>query len=160
LVEILAADRYRLYVTGRGTVWTGPGVWQRADLLDPVQRAALIRSVRPDLLVHCAWETRPGYFPDAPENLDWVGASLDLLRLFAAEGGRRAILIGSGAEYGAPPTQGERAREADRGRPHTLYGQAKLALTETALASSRALGIEILCARLFDLFGPGDSPAR
>lgn len=144
LVEALPAGAFRLHVTGRSDGWAGPGLWQRADLLDPVQRAALIRSVRPDILVHCAWESRPGYAPDAPENLDWLAASLDLLRLFAAEGGRRALLLGDATEYA----------------PDTVYDHARRALTDTVQAASSVLGLEILTLRPFGLVGPGDRSMR
>src|SRR5215469_16223623 len=69
------------------------------DLLDPSMRRSLIDRYRPTHWLHLAWETRHGYFWSAPENRTWVSASLDLLDLFVAAGGRRVVMAGTCAEY-------------------------------------------------------------
>jgi nucleoside-diphosphate-sugar epimerase len=52
-----------------------------------------------DHLLHLAWHDAPTGRWTAAENLDWVVATLRLLRAFARHGGRRAVLVGSCAEY-------------------------------------------------------------
>src|SRR5262249_16760441 len=69
------------------------------DLLDPHATAALIARVRPTHLLHFAWYAVPGKYWTAPENLDWVAATLHLLRGFAASGGQRVVMAGTCAEY-------------------------------------------------------------
>ena len=63
--------------------------WHRVNLLEPGPVEALMRELAPERLVHLAWYVEHGRFWSAPENLDWVAASLHLLRAFAASGGRR-----------------------------------------------------------------------
>jgi len=69
------------------------------DLLDPNQVRRLVSDVAPNHLLHLAWCTEPGEYWEAPENLDWVAASLTLARTFHEHGGRRMVMAGSCAEY-------------------------------------------------------------
>src|SRR5882672_1848487 len=73
--------------------------WHKTDLLDLAQRRSLMEKVRPSHLLHLAWYVEHGRFWTAPENDEWVAASLDLMRLFTEEGGRRIVFTGSCAEY-------------------------------------------------------------
>jgi len=74
----------------------------------------------------------------------------------AASEGTRIVLAGSMSEYGHPG----RLREQDRCTPQTAYGIAKLAsgLYASAYADRRAQSVAI--ARLFGVYGPGESPQR
>ena len=69
------------------------------DLLDPHQVRRLISDIAPSHLLHLAWCTEHGKYWEAPENLDWVTASLTLARSFSDHGGRRMVMAGSCAEY-------------------------------------------------------------
>ncbi len=132
-------------------------VLHAADLLDEAQQAALLRDIRPTVLVHAAWDVEHGKFWTAPENTLWRDASLALARRFAEQGGRRFLGLGSCAEY-ADTDRDDAAPwpETRRIAPATPYGAAKAALA-AALAS---LPIATAWARLFLMFGPGEPPAR
>lgn len=110
-----------------------------------------------DHLIHLAWHDGPGRW-SAPENLDWVGASLRLIRAFAASGGKRAVMVGSCAEYDW--TGAGRLAEAAALRPATLYGAAKAATGIAALAGAAALGVSLAWARPFFVYGPGEPEGR
>ncbi len=69
------------------------------DLLDSHQVRRLFGDVAPSHLLHLAWCTEHGEYWEAPENLDWVAASLTLARAFHEYGGRRMVVAGSCAEY-------------------------------------------------------------
>jgi nucleoside-diphosphate-sugar epimerase len=131
-----------------------------ADLLQAGARRALVEDARADTLIHAAWITRHGAFWDSEENLDWVAASLDLTRAFAAAGGRRVVLVGSCAEYDwARPTR-SRWRETRPTRPASLYGAAKLATWTVAAAFAAHAGLTAACARLFLPVGRHEAPGR
>ena len=102
------------------------------DLFDQVATAALMQHLRPSHLLHLAWDVTPGRFWQAPENLDWVAASLHLYRAFAAAGGRRATIAGTCAEYN---WAGDQLDEGAPLRPAMLYGVAKHALLSMAVES-------------------------
>lgn len=94
-VPALLARGFEVHGVGRGV---GPNQ-HAADLLAAEDRRALIARVRPSHLLHLAWDAEPGRYWTSEANLDWVAASLDLARLFAAAGGRRFVGIGTCAEY-------------------------------------------------------------
>jgi nucleoside-diphosphate-sugar epimerase len=138
--------------------------WHRADLLTPEAPADLVYEIRPSDLLHLAWYTQPGLYWTASENLDWVQASLRLLRVFGEAGGRRAVLAGTCAEY----TWGRRThcveeRPVNPGTPTapaTLYGAAKSAVHVVAEAWARQAGVALAWGRIFNVYGPHEHPDR
>ena len=119
----------------------------------------LLDTIEPTHLVHLAWVTEHGEFWNDPVNVDWCASSLRLVRAFEAAGGQRALLTGSCAEYDwdlDPPF----AEDAAGPPPATLYGACKLATATAALAFGRSVGVEIVWARLFHLYGPGEDERR
>lgn len=147
-------------VSSRGAPADGPvGVrWHLADLLSPEAEHDLAR-IGATHLLHLAWYAEPGRFWRAAVNVDWVEASIRLMRAFAAGGGRRMVMAGTCAEYrwdddttcveSGTPT-----------RPDTLYGTAKHALHTLAAAYAREMGMSLAWGRIFFVFGPHEDPAR
>ena len=129
------------------------------DLLNPDTTRNLLRCERPSHLLHLAWDVTPGQFWTTPANLDWVAASLALLRAFVDAGGRRAVIAGSAAEYDWT-AQGVLDERSTPLRPKTLYGVAKDALRRISLAASTAHGYEVAWGRIFWLYGPGEKAGR
>jgi nucleoside-diphosphate-sugar epimerase len=127
-----------------------------ADLLTVPGRRAAVGAARADLLVHGAWITTPGAYWHSPDNPRWAAASIDLVRRFAAAGGRRVVLVGTCAEYDWAHPAPAPWPESHPCRPHTPYGAAKL-LAWTVLAAS---GLSAANARVFGAIGPGEHPAR
>jgi nucleoside-diphosphate-sugar epimerase len=133
--------------------------WHRADLLDPGSTTALMLEVRPTHLLHLAWYTRPGAFWTSLENLDWVRASLGLLRMFGESGGQRAVLAGTCAEY-SWQRDTHCVEQETVTRPATLYGAAKHGLHVVAAAWARQTGVAFAWGRVFHLYGPHEHPDR
>jgi nucleoside-diphosphate-sugar epimerase len=114
--------------------------------------------VRPTHLLHLAWYTAPRLYWSSDRNLDWLAASLRLLRAFAAAGGRRAVVTGTCAEY--DPSEGVCSEATTPRRPGSLYGVCKNALHDVALAHSAGAGYSVAWARLFYVYGPGEPATR
>ena len=127
-----------------------------ADLLKPGAPAELVDRIRPSHLLHLAWNAEHGRFWTAPDNLDWVGASLALHRAFAVRGGERAVFVGTCAEYDwSYDLLDEMGTPC---RPGTLYGVAKDCLRRMLEVSPE--GVSLAWARLFFLYGPHEAPGR
>jgi nucleoside-diphosphate-sugar epimerase len=160
-LPLLAAAGYETHAVA-SRVPPGPhdaGVsWHAADLLDARQTAALVGRVRPTHLLHLAWYVAPGKYLAAPENLFWVGASLELLRAFAARGGRRVLVAGTCLEY--EPSDKRCSEALTPLRPRTLYGACKHAVQVVLDAFAREAGLSAAWGRLFFLFGPHERPER
>jgi nucleoside-diphosphate-sugar epimerase len=132
--------------------------WHQADLLDAGQARAIMGSVRPTHVLHFAWYAEHGRFWKSPLNLDWVCATLSLLKAFAEAGGKRFVGAGSCAEYDW--TGQDSYDENDALRPGTLYGAAKASAFLSGTAYARTAGIEFAWGRIFHLFGPHEAPGR
>lgn len=127
------------------------------DLLagDP---SRLLAAIAPTHLLHLSWYAEPGKFWNAPENLDWVAASLRLARGFASAGGTRLVAAGSCAEY-----DWHHALLDERSTPiapTTLYGAAKAGLHAMLERAAPLLGISLAWGRVFFPYGPGERSAR
>jgi len=136
---------------------TDGAVYHRLDLLDPVATRTLVQDICPTHLVHLAWALAPGTLDDA-HHVEWVRASLDLLRAFKASGGTRAVLVGSCFEYDF--AHGYCTEGLTPERPNTVYGQAKNSLSRLVDAYAEATGLSTAWARIFFVYGPGEAEHR
>jgi nucleoside-diphosphate-sugar epimerase len=134
-------------------------VWHTTDLLSGPGPKDLLARVQPTDLLHLAWYAQHGFVWNSPENLRWVAATLRLVQQFAENGGHRALLAGTCAEY----------RWGDSGRcvegvtplePATLYGTCKDATHRVLEAAAEQLGIGLAWGRIFLLYGPDEAPGR
>jgi nucleoside-diphosphate-sugar epimerase len=132
--------------------------WHRADLLDPAAVRELLAQVRPTHLLHFAWYAEPGKYWQSPENFRWLDASLVLLRAFRENGGERAVMAGTCAEYDWQ--QGLCVENATPRRPATPYGACKNSLQEAMAKYCEAEGLSCAWGRIFFLYGPGEHPSR
>ncbi len=133
-------------------------VWHACDLLEPGGSQALLAQLRPTHLLHLAWYVVPGKLITAPENFAWVTASLDLLRRFAEQGGKRVTVCGSGYEYDW--SYGYCSEKLTPAVPNTVYGSCKQALNLLAQSFASQAGLSAAWGRVFFLYGPHEHPDR
>jgi nucleoside-diphosphate-sugar epimerase len=91
----------------------------------PTGLPGIISTLRPSHLLHLAWVTAPERYRYADENLDWLEASLALVKAFGEHGGQRFVGVGSSAEYDVET--GLCREDATPIRPVSLYAQCKAA---------------------------------
>jgi nucleoside-diphosphate-sugar epimerase len=132
--------------------------WHECDLLTPGAPASLLRTLRPEYLLHFAWYTVPGKFWNAPENRAWVCASRELMHAFAENGGARFVGTGSCAEYGR--RGGECEETATPLLPDSLYGRSKVESQQHLELLSRQSGLSTAWGRIFFIYGPFEEPNR
>jgi nucleoside-diphosphate-sugar epimerase len=154
----LVGRGYEVHALGRSPVGEGRTTWHRCDLLMPGAAEPLVRAVQADSLLHLAWNATPGVFWSAADNLDWVAATLQLFRVFADAGGRRAVFAGTCAEYDWSADL--LVEDETPLRPRTLYGRAKRAAGEMLTDPGAAQGVSVAWGRLFFVYGPGEPPGR
>jgi len=152
--EVIVASRH-----GESAIKGAEAV--QADLLADGAAAELIQNVKPEGLVHMAWETTHGAFWSAPENARWKIVTCDLLDHFLDHNGKRAVFAGSCAEYGwADLKPGELCSEATTFlSPNTYYGQQKLDAYWQVDEAIRQ-GASLAWGRVFFLYGIGETPTR
>jgi nucleoside-diphosphate-sugar epimerase len=162
-VPLLNAAGYEVHAT---TTNDAPGhetpkgmYWHQVDLLESGQVAQLVSEVQPTHLLHFAWcRTLPGKFWTDADNFRWVQASLALLQEFAANGGQRAVLAGTCAEYDW--NYGYCSEAHTPLRPATLYGTCKHSLQLLLDAFAAQTGVNAAWGRLFFLYGPHEYSNR
>ncbi|WP_158812103.1 NAD(P)-dependent oxidoreductase [Beijerinckia sp. L45] len=129
-----------------------------ADLLSPAQTSAVLATIRPSHLLHLAWYAEPGVYWTSAKNLEWVSASLNLVRSFAEAGGRRAVIAGTCAEYAWGSARFHETQSPCV--PATLYGAAKDGLRRILEAYAATCGLSLAWGRIFYLYGPDERPGR
>jgi nucleoside-diphosphate-sugar epimerase len=135
-----------------------------ADLLDDRAIDDLLKTVGATHLLHFAWIATPGVYWTSEDNYRWLAASRHLLRAFRAQGGARAVLAGSCAEYDwsrvsvcherSSPLATEAAAKL------TPYAECKIALQRFLADYSRDSGLSSAWGRIFFQFGPDEDPER
>jgi nucleoside-diphosphate-sugar epimerase len=155
----LQARGYEIHATTAGAPPAQNEVhWHQVDLLDDDATTALLAQLQADSLLHLAWYAKHGLFWQALENIDWVRASLSLLRAFIAHGGRRMVCAGSCAEYDW--NNGICSEDRTPLRPQGLYGTAKNAFHAIAAEAARRANVSLAWGRIFFLYGAGEQDAR
>ena len=132
-------------------------LWHQADLLDLALVSPLLGRVRATHLLHLAWFAVPGQFWNAPVNLRWVQATLELLQSFVAAGGHRVVAAGTCAEYQTSDVDCDEWRTPLR--PDTLYGVCKHSahVIMEKFAEGR---LSAAWGRVFHLYGPHEQSNR
>lgn len=157
---LLVARGYEVHaVSSAQNGETSPAIrWHRANLLDSAESSRLMAEVRPTHLLHLAWYAVPGKFWRSYENYRWLEASIALLRHFSEQGGERAVMAGTCAEYDW--SYGFCSELVTPCRPASPYGVCKNALQETLRSYCAESGLSGAWGRIFFLYGPGENPAR
>jgi nucleoside-diphosphate-sugar epimerase len=160
LVPQLSEAGHEVHVLGRRAPLSAVAGFLPIDLLRENDRLGrLLGAIGATHAIHLAWYAEPGKFWSAPENLDWLAASLTFARAFAAAGGRRLVTAGTCAEYDWTGS-GRLDEFTTPTVPATGYGAAKLALGTALAAHAGVLGLSIATARIFFPFAADERPER
>ena len=119
-------------------------MWYQADLFDSTSRARLLGDIRPTHMLHLAWYVVPGKLISSDLNFHWVRSSIELLKLFQQQGGRRVVMPGSGYEYDWSYGYCHETRTPTV--PNTVYGACKHALDVMAQAFCRSQSTQLCVA--------------
>jgi nucleoside-diphosphate-sugar epimerase len=159
VVPELVARGHEVHAVGRTPVQADANVlFRQCDLLNPDAVESVVESIRAESLIHLAWTSAPHVFWFAPDNVDWVAATVRLFRAFVEHGGRRAILAGTCAEYDWSfdlLTEDETPL-----LPRSLYGRAKLDAANLVFDAASERGTSVAWARIFFVYGPGEPHGR
>ncbi len=127
------------------------------DLQDTEAVRRLMQRIKPKKLLHLAWNVDEGYW-ESLENLNWLTASLELLKVFADNGGERAVFAGSCVEYDWK--YGYLSESLTPLEPTSLYGISKVSLYKMTSAYAKQVGLSFAWGRVFFLYGEGEKKGR
>jgi nucleoside-diphosphate-sugar epimerase len=159
-IEPLQARGYEVHaISSKAPAAAFPGVrWHHVNLLEPGCTRSLFQDVQPSHLLHLAWFVVPGQLISSPENFSWVRASMELVQQFAASGGSRLTVCGSGYEYDW--RYGYCSETLTPAVPNTVYGSCKQALNVLVGSLAGQAGLSAAWGRVFFLYGPHEHPQR
>lgn len=130
--------------------------WIKCNLFDDSSVKNAIEQVKPTHLLNFAWATTGDYLV-SDINFEFVKAGLNLLKHFKANGGKRAIYVGTCFEY---QFKNELLKESDPVNPQTLYAKCKNALHEMAEEFCKLNEISFGYGRIFYVYGHGENEKR
>ena len=147
-----------------------PDAWERfrsrvvlhaCDLAQAEKLEGVIRSINPLQIYHLAGYAHAGQsFQEGAAA--WSGnltSTLNLLSAVAAAvPGARVLFVGSGLIYGEPDPVGKQQSEQSVLRPASPYAASKAAADLACFQATRSPGLDVVRARPFNHFGPGQSP--
>ena len=107
---------------------------------------------RPDVLIHLAWSGLPNY--QSSHHEEQVSAHFRFLRALVEGGLKNLVVTGTCFEYGM---QSGELREDLETRPANAYGRAKDSLRHELESLQRVRRFNLTWARLFYLYGSGQS---
>lgn len=135
--------------------------WVSANLLDSVDIISLFEKVKPEYLLHFAWDTTPGSYLESDINYEWVDKSFEMLEQFKINGGKRAVFAGTCFEYEFQEVQeGPLNESTSKLNPISTYAKCKNQLRVRAADYSNANGISFGWGRIFYVFGEGENENR
>ena len=132
--------------------------WYQVNLLDANQTKEFFSKIQATHLLHFAWYAVPGKYWQAEENFLWVQSSLELLRSFYQQGGKRAVMAGTCAEYDW--RYGYCSEFVTPRQPNTPYGICKQALQEMVKSYSDINQLSSSWGSIFFPYGTYEHPNR
>lgn len=132
--------------------------WIELDILNLDAVSSMMSRVRPDLLIHLAWNVESGKYSTSPENLLWAYATLNLVKQFQSNGGQRVVVAGSCAEYSWNYGLCDEAQTPLL--PSTVYGSCKDIARRLIYDFHNKQEIIFTWARIFYPYGPGEYRGR
>lgn len=127
----------------------------KANLFDKQEISRIMAEIKPQYLLHYAWLST-GLFNDN-SNFDFLTASIDLLKAFVQNGGKRVVMAGTYAEYGY---HNETLREDMPAEPINIYSQCKDFVHQISESYCKNNNVSFSWARIFSAFGKERDPRR
>lgn len=148
-VPFLKERGFEVYALSTKRSGTADGVcWLKTDLFDQKAVEDILDKVRPEFLLHLAWQSTGNF--DDNSNYEFLTASVNLLRAFADHGGKRVVMAGTYAEYGYHEGVLEESRPAE---PINAYSRCKAFLCDVAQDFCSRNGVSFGWARIFSVYG-------
>lgn len=129
--------------------------WVQVDLLNKAEIEKAVTQLKPDILIHLAWDVEHGKYWHNTNNADYKTASINLFKSFIKNGGHKIIAAGTCAEY---PTSNQPVAEnmvVDK-NVLTPYGRAKREVCEWLENNF----VDFTWCRLFGIYGAGEHKDR
>ena len=147
---------FDVYGIGTRNISTKDFNYINLNINDHEKIKKVFHDIKPEYLIHLAWDLSKGYF-HSNTNFDMLTSSINILKYFKDNNGKKAIYIGTYAEYSFDTIP---AKEHDRLNPITVYAKCKQYLKDIAELYCQSNSIDFCWARIFNTYGENDNNTR
>lgn len=147
---------FEIYGIGTRDITTYKFEYIKLNINDRTQLENIFKNVRPKYLVHLAWDTKKGYL-ESDSNFDLLASSINMLKYFKENGGKKALYVGSCFEY---KFKDYPIKEYDELNLTTSYSKCKNYLREISEFYCLKNNIDFCWARIFYVYGKNENPKR
>lgn len=160
VIDILKKENFEIHALSRhGAIAENESVmWHSVDLFNQRDVEKCMQEVQPSHLIHLAWDATPGQYVTSLSNYQWIEATLCLFRNFVSNGGIRAVVAGTCAEY--QWDQGILKEDDETNSYDTPYSACKNYTRSLLFHLAQQTGLSLGWARLFFLYGPMEPESR
>ncbi len=123
------------------------------NLLKEQERETLITDIKPEIICHLAWGQDNADFRNSVCNLEWLEASISILRNFVKSGGQVFYFAGTSSEY---DYNDGKAHENVKLSQMSMYGECKKSFSSIMSNYCERNGVRYIDARYFTIYGEGD----
>jgi nucleoside-diphosphate-sugar epimerase len=156
-IEPLIKNGFKIYAISSKKQPEQKGVtWFKANLFEADEIKNIFETIKPEYLLHFAWVASGDYLT-SDINIKFKDASLNMLKEFHKNGGKRVVMAGTCFEYHFKDTP---LKEDDKLNPQTLYAKCKNELREKAQIFCKENDISFAWGRIFYVYGHGENEKR
>ncbi len=130
--------------------------WIQCDIFDKLRLKEVFSNIQATHLLHFAWCTTGDYL-SSDLNYEFKDASLEMLKLFAEFGGKKAVFAGTCFEYEFKNTPLEEDGELN---PTTVYAQCKADLHSKSNEFCLKNSVDFGWGRIFYVYGKNEHEKR
>ena len=152
-------DRYKFYALTRQLLDDLSNIcYIQGDISDVELLERTFKEIKPEYLLHLAWDVKDLNYAHSPQNEDWVIWSKNLLKLFLKYGGKHVIVSGTCFEYDLFTNKPH--KESEEENPSTPYGKAKLKVCRIFKELCTKYNARLVWGRIFYPYGRGESERK
>ena len=156
IAEPLKDLDFEVYGIGRRDFETDKFNYKKCDINNSLETENLFNEIKPQYLIHLAWDTNKGYL-ESDDNFDLVASSINMLKYFRENGGKKALFTGTCFEY---KFKDNPIKEEDELEPNTIYAKCKNYLREISELYCQKYNMEFCWGRIFYTYGANEHPNR
>ena len=158
LINFFLSRKYKIFALTRKSIKNPNINYIKSNLFNHLEIEQIVKKIRPNYLIHLAWEADPKKFHQSKTNVKWLHSSLNLYYNFCKYGGHRALLIGSCAEYNF--NEEILKENFNKKTVHTRYSLCKETFLNHAYKISKKFDTQFVWTRLFWIYGKNQQRGR
>lgn len=132
----------------------------KIDLFNNQKIKETVELIKPDYLLHLAWNVEPSSYMNSNDNIDWVNASMYLIKTACENGCKKVVTAGTCLEY---EFSGINQKIEELKTPITnknLYAVCKTSLYNMCTAYCSNNKVKYAHGRVFYIYGPRENKKR